>query len=299
MDFRRLEIFFTVVREGNFSRAAKYLHLTQPAISSQLEKLEGELGTKLFDRRSREAVLTDAGKRFLPYAREILDLKEKGTRELKKFRGEIAGNVKISASSTPGNYILPRFLGDFLNQYPRVCFQVLFNNTDETLEKINNYKADLGFIGSIKNHQNLKYHLIFEDEMVFIASPMSSLPDQINFSDIINFPLILRSGGSATQKIFNNQLKKANINTAGLQIRASVDTLEGVKNCVRQGAGMGIVPKISLAGENGLKQIKIADITLKRSFYLVYHRNSFLSPAAEKIIEKLLAGGKENAEDLS
>ncbi len=285
MDLRRLEVFLSVVKEGNFSRAARVLYLSQPTVSAHIENLEKELGTRLFERRSREAILTRAGEKFFPYACEIVRLKEAGLEDLSKFKEDISGSIKISASSTPGTYILPPLLYDFVQDYPGVSFEVSLNNTGETTKNVLTHKADLGFVGSVKDDKTLESCLICEDDMILIT-PMSynQLPTTIDLQDIIDYPFVMRSRGSATRLVFEQELKEHNISLAELQVSITVDTMESLISCVSNGLGIGVLPSICVVGRDDLRQVKIRDMELKRNFHLIYHKSRVFSPAVEKAL---------------
>jgi len=288
LDFRQLEVFVNVVKCGNFSTAAKELYLTQPTVSSHIDSLEKELGVKLFERRSRKAVLTEAGKNFYPYAIDVLRLKQKGIESISRFKTTIQGKINIAASSTPGIYLLPFLIKPFMKLYPLVRFDVSISNTCTVIDKIMDYKADLGFVGSVYKDRQLEYIPVFEDEMVVITPPgyrtFKGCVKEVSFEEIAEEKFIVRGRGSATRKVFEDALKKSNRKMDELNIILEIDSVEGVKNFVEEGFGISVLPRICVKKEDNLDVFCLKDINLKRRFYAVVHKNRVLTPAVERLI---------------
>ena len=292
MDFRQLEVFTTIVKEGNFSRAAKRMYLTQPTVSAHMESLERECGMKLFERRNRQAVLTEAGQNFYPYAVDLLDMKDKASNSFVKFNQNIDGKIAINASQTPGIYLLPGLLSPFQKSYPKSSFRIGISDSEEVYESIFNYEADLGFVGSLINHDKIITKSLMEDELVLAAgSPWKEdleLKEQQNgglyLGDLLDFPFIFRTEGSATRKAVESALEERGKTIYNLNTVGQVDSLEGVKGFVRQGLGVAFISRLSLYKDQGIASFFIQDLVPKRKFYLIYHGDRIFSPTCERFI---------------
>lgn len=292
MDLRQLEVFVSICRTGNFSKAAKELYLTQPTVSSHIYQLEKELGFYLFERRGREIVLTEAGEKFYPYALGVLDLMQRARESFSAYKNEFQGNIKIVASQTPGNYLLPKLLKEFKYEYPGVKLEISIFNSEEVIEKILNYEADVGFVGSKYNFDKLEFISVEDDELILVTSKNSDLKErsnengEIKLEDILDFPFIIRKRGSATLKTFEKCLKSVlELDLNSLNIALEVDSLEGVKNFVKEDFGVSVISHHCLDSDDDLLKLKIKGMDMIREFYGVYHKGRVISPSCEKLLE--------------
>lgn len=295
MELRQLEVFTTIVKEGNFSRAAKKLYLTQPTVSAHIESLERECGIKLFERRNRQAVLTEAGANFYPYALDLLEMKEKAQESLVKFNQSMDSDISILASQTPGTYLLPRYTAPFYNKYPRASFTVSLLNTADVFEGILNYEADLGFVGAKPLEKKLIYHELEKDSLVLVAgTPWQAVLNdrtdengKLRLDQLLDIPFIFRAEGSATREVLEKALKAKGREKGELKIRANLNSLEVVKQFVQEGVGVSFISQAAVQDRN-LQAFEIEDLQPTRSFYLIYHKDRVFSPTCERFISQIL-----------
>ncbi|BAT71747.1 LysR family transcriptional regulator [Thermosulfidibacter takaii ABI70S6] len=288
MELRHLEVFVEVAKAKSFTKAAENLGLSQPTVSLHLQNLEKELGVRLVDRDGRSIALTPAGKVFYPYAKEIVELKDKAILALKKFMGSVEGTFRIGASTVPGEYILPRILPRFMKEYPKTRFSIEVMDS----EAINNAVAEgvfeMGFVGGKKDDERLEYQPFCKDKIVIVSLRNSSCPDRISLAYINELPLVFRERGSGTRKAFENALKDKGVDVSQLNVVAEVGSTTAVKEAVKSGMGCGVVSEISVEEElkSGLfKRVEIEDVEIERNFYIVTRRNRTLSPAIELFID--------------
>ena len=162
-----IRVFLTVVEKKSFSKAAKALFLTQPAVSFQIQMLEEYYGTRLFDRVSRNIILTEAGHLLLKYANEMNRLQAELERNMQQLTGHVKGELLVGASTTIGEYILPYVVGAFKQEYPDVNATIQIMNTNDIAENVNNKSFDLGIIeGPVELTENMKSIAFLEDELV-------------------------------------------------------------------------------------------------------------------------------------
>ncbi|MEW6724662.1 MAG: selenium metabolism-associated LysR family transcriptional regulator [Bacillota bacterium] len=289
MNFRQLEIMISIVRHGSFTGAASDLYLTQPTISAQVDSLEKELGVLLFDRQPRRTVLTEAGRLFYPYALDIIELRNRACERLKHYQETVEGTVRVAASSTPGNYLLPRLIGPFAQRFPAVSFQVATSSTAQVVEAIADYRAEVGLVGSVPAHEQFGCLTIGRDRMVAIAPPNPELADsgQVGLRQLTESPFIIRRPGSATRAVLEQALAGVGLSIGDLRVVLETDSLEAVKNSVRAGLGISVVPELSLRGNEGVRRLALADLEITREFYAVFHRRRVFSPAVNAFLKYL------------
>ncbi len=272
MDFHRLEIFVEVVKKGTFSRAAVSLFLTQPTVSSHIAQLEREVGSPLFERRGRKVVLTPAGEEFFPIARDIINMKEKGLEQISRFKVETKGTIEIAASSTPGTYLLPRLLGSFQKENPDISFSLNLTPSQKARELVASYQSDLGLTGEGELGKDLEQFLLYRDKMVGIipgGHPWQG--KEIEIKDFLEKPLIVPQPGSATRKILSDGLASRGFSLENFKVYLQINSLEGIKNHVRQGLGVGVISSVALNKADELGEFFIKGLDLYRNFYVVYN----------------------------
>lgn len=293
MNFRQLEVFVGIVKHGSFTRAANALYLTQPTVSTHIDLLEEELGVLLFERQGREVLLTEAGRLFYPYAADILSLRDKVIDAVNRYKEQIAGSITVASSTTPGNYLLPRLIKPFCTEYADVRFKIAISNSAKVLDAVRDYQADIGLVGLTAKDKQLEFVPVCQDKMVVIASsayPCSGGNKALSVAQIKAENLIIRSPGSATRQVLERALNEIGQSLSDLNVIMEVDSLEAIKNFVKYGAGISIVPSISVCPEEPLKVFSLAGLKICRTFYLVYHRKRVLSPAVKEFVKYVQEG---------
>lgn len=287
LDFRRLQVFVAVMREGNFSKAATLLYLTQPTISAHIDNLEQELGIALFERGSRRAEPTEAAKKFYPYAVDLLEMKEMGISSINKFKSKLEGEVTIFSSSTPGIYLLPHRISSFLKGHPGVTITISIKNSYEAAQGILDYRAHLAFVGTKFRKRSLTYISIGQDTLVALLpkNQFLHLQEEVALEDLLELPFIIRSEGSGTRRTLALALKEVGVDSRDLKTVVTIDSLEGIGSAVA--AGLGVSVMSSFCQVEGVRKAKIVGLNLKRDFYLVYHQKRALPPIVEKMVESI------------
>lgn len=298
MEFKQLECFLAVARKKSFSKAADVLFLSQPAITSNIQKLERELGTILFH-RNKSIILTKSGLEFFPYALEIINLRDKAKLELSQNQENIEGVLEICASTIPAQYLLPHIIKGFKELYPQVLFYIHHKDSREVVEEILSGITDFGFIGAKYPYEGIEYIDFFEDEMVLIASPKKEFPSSINIEDLKGQEIILREEGSGTRGLIEKALKRKKLNLKIFQSQTISYSMEAIKKMVSLDIGISFASNISVKNEVAsgiLRQYKIEDLDLTRDFSLAYCNNRYLSPVEEKFKEFVTSWNWNNIE---
>lgn len=283
MDFKQIEAFINVAKFKSFSKAASSSFLSQPAISSHIASLEKELNIQLFDRTSKEVLLTPAGESFLEYAIDILSTRDKAISHLANFNGNITGKLKLAASTTPCNTILPALISKFHLLYPEVSFDIVENSSGEIINNIIKFDYELGMIGEPINDEKVKSYELIEDDLIIISSPKLNIPDTISVDSLLKHTFIMREEGSATRGTFENALQKQGFDISAINVCFEVNNLDSIFQCVKEGLGISVVSSQISKNYSKLGLIKeshIQDLSLKRSIYLVISSKRTLTPTA-------------------
>ncbi|MFY9674786.1 MAG: LysR substrate-binding domain-containing protein [Terriglobales bacterium] len=275
MENFRLKVFRTVAKHLNFRKAAEALSLTQPAITLQIKALEQHLGVQLFDRSGAHISLTPAGTLLLKYAGEIEELETAAQAELSKLAGEHRGELRIGASLTIAQYILPHLLGAFQQHHPLVRPHVTTRNTEHVLEALVANEVSLGFIEGPALRRDVHAETFLEDEIVLMVPPAHEWSERgfVEPEELQQERLIMRERGSGTRRVVEIALQKGGVKTKHLKLAMELDSTEGIITAVEAGMGIGFASlwSIGKAVELGsLRVVPIQGVRIKRPLRVVY-----------------------------
>lgn len=262
MENFRLKVFRTVAEESSFRRAAERLHLSQPAVSQQIHALEEELSTTLFDRGKGGIRLTDAGAVLLRYARKGARLADEARAALDSLRGETTGTLRIGASMTVTQYILPRMLGAFLEQHPRIEPAVTSANTELIVAALAHHKIDLGLIEGPVSSREVFRRRFFEDRLVLIVGRRYPWPAKptIPVRALTEVPLIMRERGSGSRHVVELALRRAGLHLRDLRIAMNLDSIVAIISAVEAGLGAGFVSEWAIQKELRLSTVRVIPV---------------------------------------
>ncbi len=292
MEDHKLKIFCTVAETKSFSKTSEIIHLTQPAVSLQIQALEELYETKLFDRSSGTITLTPAGEILYKYAKEILTLYAEAAKEIGKITGLIKGCVKIGAGTTVGNYILPAVAVDFKKKHPKIRVSISIGNAKKILEMLSTSMIDFGIISEMPGKSKFNIESIISDELCVICPADHPLTKQKTFSlyDLVKEPFVIREEGSSTRAIIEKFFADNGLTISDLHIALILGSTGSIKEAVERGMGLSIVSKWAIRKEiscGNLKILKLKEGKITRDFYIVLPKNSILSPAVEEFISYL------------
>ena len=287
MDFKQIEAFVNVVRYKSFSKAADASFLTQPTISTHVGTLEKELGVKLIDRHGKEALPTMQGTILFQYATQLLNIREKALFSLDSFTNEIDGMLEIQASAISGEYLLPALVSGFKEKYPAVRFALEQSESNRVEENILGQKGEIGFTGR-KGTANLHYEKLMADPMVLITPKNEKFDalagQELSVADFIDEPFVWRTQNTAARRELEEKLNQLGYNPKQLNIVATVNSAEGVKQAVGKGLGVSILSKLTVEKREEARDyhvFPIKDLAMGEEYYLVWNKNTALSPTAE------------------
>lgn len=284
MTLRHLKIFVTVCETGTITAAGEKLYIAQPSVSLAISELESHYGIKLFDRIAKRIYITESGKHFLQYATHIVSLFNEMEQGIKNF--DTTGVIRIGASITIGNYLLPHYAKAFKDSHPQMTLQAVIDNSDHIEQHILNNRIDIGLVEGIVHSPYIISKHFMDDELVLIcglAHPLAQLTE-IDTQLLITQDFILREKGSAGREIFDGIFT-----SLGIEIKPiweSVST-QAIVRAVSAGLGLSILPYLLVKDSldrNEIRALAIKNISLKRKFSIIYHKNKFLPQSAQDFI---------------
>jgi DNA-binding transcriptional LysR family regulator len=278
-----LKTFLKVARYRGITRALGELHLTQPAVSRQIQGLEEYLGTRLFLRKGRFLALTEAGYILEHYSNRVFELLTEAQEEMDGLKGLIRGHMRISATTTIGIYTIPDMLAEFKSEHPGIEISLTISNKEEVLRQVQAGAVDMGFAGPPIPFPQFTRHVYMEDDMVLIVSPQHRLAarNSVSAKMLTEDMFIHRERGSGTREIVEEEFRRAGVL---LTHTMELGSTEAIKKTVAANLGVSIVSSRAVILEamvGNLRAIRVSDLDLRHKNYMVYLPNSPLSSAAE------------------
>lgn len=299
MNFHQLHIFYTVSERGSFSAAAQTLHMTQPAVTMQIQALEDYFGTKLFDRSTKKIILTEAGLTLMPFAVRSMQLMRETDQAMSAFTHMLEGRLMLGASLTIGEYVLPRLLGPFGKEYPNISIMMKVMNTSQIMDEIHKHQLNFGLIEAPVSHPDMVIEPVMGDELKLIVPGEHPLAVQseVTLAQALAYPFVLRERGSGTRRVMEEQLEANGLDPAAMQIVMELGSTGAVKSAVEAGLGITIISTSSVKHEVALGLLKIVNLTdasFKRQFYAIHLKSTLLPISAVTFLSFLRqhAGGQ-------
>lgn len=293
LDLRKLEVFYWVAELKSFSLAAGHLSLRQPTVSAHIHELEEKLGAKLLNRLGGDVTPTHLGGVLFERAKALLSLKRETLAAIDNFQGKVGGELLIGGSNIPGEYILPRKLGAFIQKYPEVKPILRIGDSAGIIEAVLGGEVELGFVGFKGEDGRLFFHRIWKDEMVLAVPkdhPWGHLK-AVELAELRKARFISREGGSGTLRSFRRLLaRKGHDPEKLLNVVMELGSTEAVKEALIAGYGLSILSRTSIRREirdGFLREVPIRGLKLERDFYQVIHRDRVLSPVSHAFIQFL------------
>ena len=275
VNIKYLQVFISVYEHMSMSAAGEELFLSQPAVSRIIRELEETFDCRFFHRHSGRLHRTEGGEKMYLHAKQLLAVAEQmeaAMREQTKQR-----KVRIGATPTAGNY----YLIDALARYEKECGELevyLTTHSPAILENmVKGAELDFAVGDGMNSSQDIKVQPLFSDELSFvIAREAEEIPDPM--------PLLVLERGHANRLNFERELSEAGIDYV---IKGQFADVEGIRKCARLGMGVGVLPTRAIQTDRKLKKLDVPIRNMKTEFSLAFHRNKFIFPELQKLIDSL------------
>ncbi len=267
-----LRTFVTLAEVKNFTKTAEILRMSQPSVSLHIKNLEKELQTKLFIRSPKFLKITPTGEILYDRAKQMITIYEQTIQDILEHHNSIKGELKIGASFTIGEYILPTLLLDLQKDYPELELQVIIGNTEEIVQSVRMYEVDIGLIEGQTNEKELSVHPFMEDELFIVSSTNHELAQkaEVTIADLQNQAWVTREVGSGTGEYLNHVFR-----TNGLKVQSllTISSNQGIKETLINGMGLSLLSKSVIERDvlhQNLSILKMKNHTFKRTLSYVY-----------------------------
>lgn len=274
LDFR-LQVFYTVAKRLNFTKAASELFISQPAVTKHIKELEALYKTSLFERSgNKKIILTPAGEMILQYADQLLKIYRELEYDMSVLNKQHQGILRIGASTTVAQYIIPPVLAQFHKKFKDIQVILINGNTEDIEQSLLNKEIEAGIIEGISRNPLIKYEQYLKDELVLVSSTGSTSikKDILRPEELKNYPLLLREPGSGTLEVIAHALKSHHIRLADLQIEMQLGGTESIKSYLFNSNCLAFLSVHAILKElktNDCRIIDVKGLTVERPFHFI------------------------------
>ncbi|GAB3432336.1 LysR family transcriptional regulator [Massilia solisilvae] len=281
---RQIEVFVATAQKGSVTQAAAAIGMTQSAASMALADFESQLGTRLFDRVGKRLSLNDDGRALYAQAVEMIERAHEMEQLFRKDGRAV--DLRLAASSTIGNYLLPQLIGRFREQRPGSRIELDVGNTRHVMQKVLAFEVDVGFVEGPCMDADIEAIFWRADELAICARPDSPLarPGAATPEALREAGWILRERGSGTREVVEQLLTSQ---LGDIKLAMDLGGSEAIKRAVEAGIGISCLPKLALQGaiERGnLVMLDTPFLTLTRSFHILLHRQKYRTEAVQSLL---------------
>ena len=287
MDVRNLEVFLSVAKHLNFTRAGEEVNLAQPSVSVRIRQLENEVGLKLFEQLGKKIALTEAGLSLIPHARRVMAAVEDARQCIQELQGLERGSLRIGASTTPGMYLIPKAIASFKAQHPNIEIHLRIKDTQQVEAGVLNNEFDFGFVGGHLVGDEVAALPWLVDQLVLIVPPDHNFARQksVKPNSLQKQKFILREVGSATRATIVNYLQNSGVTMEPIM---EMENPESVKKAVQSGLGIAFISRFAVETElqaRSLVAVRVSGLEIRRELKIVYRKDKHLGRAAQTFIE--------------
>lgn len=257
-----MKVFVSVAKNLSFTKASQELFISQPSVTKHIQELETLYQTRLFERMGNSISLTDAGRVFLEHSKRILDDYGRLAYEMSLLRNDHSGELRLGASTTIAQYVLPPLLAQFIDKFPQVSLSLFSGNSAQVEKALQEHRIDLGLVEGNVRQQTLKYTPFLRDELVAVVNTHSrwSERDELELDDLYHIPLVLRERGSGTLDVVVAALQAHHIKLTDLPVRMYLGSTESIKLFLENSDCLGILSVRSISRELFSGRFKVLDI---------------------------------------
>ncbi len=291
MDYRD-NVFLSVAEHLSFSKAAEALLISQPAVSRHIKELEQRYDASLFERKGNRIYLTGAGEKVYHAFREIAQHYRNLDFEMGELHNAQAGEIRVGASSTIAQYVIPRVMASFHKRYPHIRLHLMNGNSFEMEQLLLDNRIDLALVENLSSQAGIRYRDFLHDELIVVTGKSSLYAERatIEKENLLQIPLVLREEGSGTLEVIRQYFAQQKILFEDLNTPIHLGSTESIKNFLLDFNGLAIVSEKAVRNELYLKtlvKLQVTGITFPRTFRIA-HKIGHKSRQAEQFEQFLL-----------
>lgn len=277
LDPNQLRVFLAAAETLNFTRAAEQLHMSQPSVTQNIQLLEAQLNAPLFIRTGRKVRLSETGRVLIPLARQIVSLSLRTEEVVGTIQQTIHGQLVIACSTTPGKYVLPVLLADFMRQYPMVSAACEIHPRKTAFELLEQGHVQFALSNSLEElDQNIEFRKFISDPIALITPQQHpwALRGEIGPEDLLGARFILREQSSGTYRAVRASLAEVGINIADLPTMLTLGNSEAIAIAVQQGIGVGFVSQmvVNFMVTGKVARVNVRGLSPRQDVYICHHR---------------------------
>lgn len=294
MDFRDLKYFEVIASEGNLGRAAERLHRTQPALTKCIDRLEEDLGAKLFEKDGRGMRLTAAGEVLVKRTRQMAIMVEETAREMQDYAGGLQGTVRVGCVPTLAEHLMPAVFQQLLREAPGITVKLAVAMNANLMASLQDGDLDLVLSPMVgETERDVVWEQIAEDTVVVMASEHHPVFDSpCTLAGLLDYKWMLPATTVASRLWLDQTFERHGLARPQVQIESNV--LNAILPILEKAPLLGFVTRFNLvAGRARLREVELPETQMKRRLALTYRKNAYLSPAATRIADILRAHGKD------
>lgn len=290
LNIESLKMFCLVVDEGSISQAARLSFVSQPAVTRQINQLENLYGTLLFDRTEGKMKITETGRMLYPFAKTIVHDFNRSKEVIQQATGKFNASLRVGATFTIGEYLLPRLLGRFKKQIPEIKVTLTIKNTPGVLDDLSNDVIDLALVEGLVENTNFVIEKFAKDELILLCSPDHIWGERITIEELANERMIWREATSGTRLIVENILSEYGV-LEKIESYMEIGSTQAIKSAVEAGLGISILSRLTVGKEleqGDLRQVKIEGVHLTRNLWVVNKNQRFKKKTVSDFLEFIL-----------
>ncbi len=283
LDSHQLRVFLAAAETLNFSQAARRLHMSQPSVTQHIRNLESHFGMPLFLRTNRKLSLTEAGMTLLPLARDVVHTAVRADEVMDTLKEEVHGQLWIACSTTPGKYILPSLMAEFLKQHPKVEATISVTSREAAMQLLNEGKAQIMLSSIYTYHHDIEFHKFITEPIVLIVPRNHPWAKRgsIEMDELRKVNMIMREASSGTYSVVRDGLAQRGFDLGELRRVLTLGSSEAIAFAVQEGVGVGFVSMLVARRIvcDQVAVVKIDDLDLAQDIYVGQHRRLPSTPA--------------------
>lgn len=296
MHIEYFNYFYQVAKVKSISKVAKQIHISQSALSQQIQKFENSVGYQLFKRSNKGVELTEMGEIVLQYSENILNTYKKMMTDLEKG-SNISNTVAIQACHSISHYALPCSIYKIKEKFPYHQYELSTSSSNKIRSSVENNICDIGFVYGKGSEENLEYYEVGRNKFVLTSSFYYETPKEISVEDLKNYPIISMSYDNQITTAFEENLNEHDVDYDDLNIIFTLDSIEAIKSSLNRKHGLALLPYISIKEElykKTYKVIQVKDFEINIKVYMVTRKESKNSKAVVEFANLFKKIGKDS-----